>query len=93
MPLGRFPQVLGLNTLAMGDSIHPHLKVLQQHASALQPIQPLFCRQAVPKGDAMEMLAIGDHVCLQRVPLAELAKKPVRHNTVIFEKCASLGMV
>ena len=86
------PQVLSLCTMAMGDSIAvevgqaAHFRVLREHASALLPSETLLYRQAVPKGAVVEMLAIDDHICLQKLPLADMAKQPVLRDTNIFAK-------
>ena len=88
------PQVLSLCTMAMGDSIAvevgqaAHFRVLREHASALLPSETLLYRQAVPKGAVVEMLAIDDHICLQKIPLADMAKQPVLRDTNIFAKAS-----
>ncbi|CAE7765217.1 unnamed protein product [Symbiodinium sp. CCMP2592] len=76
------PQVLSLNTMAMGDSLAvevgqgAHYQVLRQHVGSLIPEETLLYRRAVPKTDTIELLAIDDHVSLQKLPLADMAKEP-----------------
>ena len=89
------PQVLALNTLAMGDNLAvevgqaAHFQVLRQHACALHPDQTLLYRHVVPQGDTVEMLSIDDHICLQKVPLVDIAQKPQRRDTIIFDKATT----
>ena len=89
------PQVLALNTLAMGDNLAvevgqaAHFQVLRQHACALHPDQTLLYRHVVPQGDSVEMLSIDDHICLQKVPLVDIAQKPQRRDTIIFDKATT----
>ncbi|CAE7837262.1 unnamed protein product, partial [Symbiodinium necroappetens] len=84
------PQVLALNTMAMGDSLSvevgqaAHYAILRQHCGALLPGEALVYRQPIPKGDTIELLAIDDHVCFQKVLHKNLVKAPALRDTVIF---------
>ena len=86
------PQALSLNTMAMGDSLAvevgqaAHYRVLREHASALLPSQTLLYRQAVPKTDFVELLAIDDHVGLQKLPLCKIPDNPVLQDTRVFAR-------
>ncbi|CAE7497831.1 unnamed protein product, partial [Symbiodinium microadriaticum] len=66
-----------------------HFQVLRQHACALHPDQTLLYRHVVPQGDTVEMLSIDDHICLQKVPLVDIAQKPQRRDTIIFDKATT----
>ena len=76
-------QMLCLNSLAMGDCLSVEVgraadfRLLREHASALLPAETLLYRQPSPKGSTCELLAIDDHVVLQKAPLSDLPKRPV----------------
>ena len=86
------PQIFSLNTMAMGDSLAvevgqaAHFGVLRQHVGALLPAETLVYRQAVPKGDCVELLAIDDHVCLHKLPLDQIKLQPKLRDSAIFSK-------
>ncbi|CAE7699934.1 unnamed protein product [Symbiodinium sp. CCMP2592] len=85
------PQVLSLNTMAMGDSLAvevgqaAHFQVLRQHVGSLLPSETLLYRCAVPKSDTIELLAIDDHVCLQKLPLDRISGAPFLRDSAILE--------
>ena len=84
------PQVLSLNTMAMGDSLAvevgqaAHFQVLRQHVGSLLPYETLLYRHPIPKTNTVELLSIDDHVSLQKVPLVDLPLEPPLLDTAIF---------
>ena len=85
------PQLLSLATMAMGDCLSvevgqsAHMQVLRQHAGAFVPSETLLYRQPVPNTSAVELLAIDDHIVLQKLPLKDIPKAPPLRNTQIFQ--------
>ncbi len=81
-----------LATLAMGDS-HAveiaqgsHFSLLQLRAGCMRDTETLQYRKPVPRGDFFELLAIDDHIGVQRVHTSELhLHKPAR-DTIVFEQ-------
>lgn len=41
-------------------------------------------RYPVPRGDTIEMLAVDDHICIQRLPISEFSKEPILRDSQIF---------
>ena len=68
--------------MAMGDSLSTevgqtaHDGVLRELAGALAPNQSLLYRHPVLRSATIEMLAIDDHIALQKVDRADLAREP-----------------
>ena len=85
------PQLLSLATVAMGDCLSvevgqsAHMQVLRQHAGAFVPSETLLYRQPVPNTSAVELLAIDDHIVLQKLPLKDIPKAPPLRDTQIFQ--------
>ena len=81
-----------LATLAMGDS-HAveiaqgsHYSLLQQEAGAMVSSETLEYRKPIPRGDFIEMLAIDDHIGLQKITTNDLPKKNPARDTFVFER-------
>ena len=85
------PQLLSLNTMAMGDCLSVEvgqaadLQVLRQHAGASVPSETLLYRHAVPNTPSVELLAIDDHVVLQKLLLQDIPRAPPLRDTQIFK--------
>ena len=85
-------QMISLNTMAMGDSLSvevgqaAHYGVLRELAGALAPSQTLLYRHLVPRSATIEMLAIDDHIALQKVDRADLAREPELRDSRIFAR-------
>jgi len=83
--------LFALNTLAMGDSLAveiaqaAHAEVLRQLCGAMISKEVLRYRHPVPRGDCVELLAIDDHVTLQKVLKTEYPLNPRKRDTLIFE--------
>ena len=79
-----------LSTLAMGDSLaveiaqQSHANVLCKLCGALLEHETLRYRAPCPRGDFIELLAIDDHVGVQRVPLKSLSNQPELRDTQVF---------
>ena len=88
------PQLLCLNTLAMGDSLAvevgqaAHYGVLRDPAGALLPKEVLLCRQPVPRTECVELLAIDDHICIQKVRTEDLPKRLPARDTQIMDNAS-----
>jgi len=71
-----------LRTLAMGDNLaveiaqQAHSNVLKLYCGALRPAETLKYRSPIPRSDFVELLAIDDHVGVQKVLVSELKKSP-----------------
>ena len=82
-----------LATLAMGDSLaveiaqQSHANVLRKLCGALLDHETLKYRAPCPRGDFIELLAIDDHVGVQRLPLQDIPKEPHLRDTKIFAAC------
>ena len=80
-----------LKTLAMGDSLaveiaqQSHGNVLRQLCGALLESETLRYRHPIPRADTIEMLAVDDHICVQKLPIDEFDHHPKKRDTFIFE--------
>lgn len=81
-----------LATLAMGDN-HAveiaqcsHHSLLQIEAGCMNDCETLEYRKPVPRSDFIEMLAIDDHIGLQKVDRVDIHKKLRGRDTEVFEK-------
>ena len=80
-----------LRTLAMGDSLAveiaqmAHTAVLKQLCAAMLPHQVLKYRSPIPRSDFVELLAIDDHVGIQRLPIQSHSKNPSLRDTEVFQ--------
>lgn len=78
----------------MGDNMaveiaqQAHSNVLRFLCGALKSNETLRYRVAVPRTDFVELLAIDDHVGIQRLPISQIREKPSLRDTKIFEKAA-----
>ena len=83
-----------LKTLAMGDNLavgvaqQSHGNVLRLLVGSLKPEETLRYRASIPRSDFIELLAIDDHVGLQKLPKADLPKNPYLRDSLVFEKAA-----
>lgn len=80
-----------LATLAMGDS-HAveiaqgsHFSLLQLRAGCMRDSETLQYRKPVPRGNFFELLAIDDHIGVQKVPTSELKLRKPGRDTVVFD--------
>ena len=81
-----------LATLAMGDS-HAveiaqgsHFSLLQLRAGCMRESETLQYRKPVPRGDFFELLAIDDHIGVQRVQTARLHLNEPSRDTLVFDQ-------
>ena len=83
--------LISLNTLAMGDNLAveiaqaAHAEVLRQYCGSMIPTEVLRYRFPVPRGDFIELLAIDDHVSLQRVNREAFKLRPELRDTQVFK--------
>ena len=79
-----------LSTLAMGDSLavevaqQSHGNVLRKMCGAMKSHEVLRYRAPCPRSDFVELLAIDDHVGLQRLPIEDYPKCPKLRDTEVF---------
>ena len=84
------PLLIALSTLAMGDSLAvevaqaAHAEILKQLCGAMIPSEVLRYRFPVPRGDFVELLAIDDHVTLQKLPRQQFNQHPELRDTQVF---------
>ena len=80
-----------LKTLAMGDSLaveiaqQAHANVLRHLCGAMLNHETLRYRFPVPRSDTIEMLAVDDHICIQRLKIEDFPTNPSLRDTEIFE--------
>ena len=83
--------LLCLSALAMGDSLavevaqQAHHNVLKQLAGSMVLHETLRYRFPIPRGDTVELLAIDDHVVLQKLPICQPKSNPPLRDTQIFD--------
>ena len=71
-----------LSTLAMGDNLaveiaqSAHANVLKCLVGSMRDAEVLKYRWPVPRSDFVELLAIDDHVGIQRLPISDFPLKP-----------------
>lgn len=81
---------VALQTLAMGDSLaveiaqQAHCNVLKQLCGAMIHKETLKYRSPVPRSDFIELLAIDDHVGIQRVKRGEFRMEPWLRDNEVF---------
>ena len=81
---------VALRTLAMGDSLavevaqQAHCNVLKQLCGSMIHQETLKYRSPVPRTDFIELLAIDDHVGIQRVAKAEFHLQPWLRDNDVF---------
>lgn len=79
-----------LATLAMGDSLaveigqQAHTNVLKTWCGSMLSSECLRYRFPIPRGDFVELLAIDDHVGLQKLPIKDFPKTPKLRDTEVF---------
>ena len=84
--------LLCLKTLAMGDNLavevaqSAHASVLRILCSAMRTHEVLKYRWPIPRSPFIELLAIDDHVGIQKLPRAQFASMPVLRDTEVFEQ-------
>ena len=80
-----------LKTLAMGDSLaveiaqQSHTNVLKKLCGAMLDSETLKYRHPVPRGDFVELLAIDDHIGLQKISKNMVSSTPSLRDTRIFK--------
>lgn len=80
-----------LRSLAMGDSLavevaqQSHHQVLHRLCGSMLRHESLRYRFPVPRSDFIELLAIDDHVGIQRVTWGELKAATPKRDTVVFK--------
>ena len=81
---------VALRTLAMGDSLaveiaqQAHSNILKQPCGAMIHEETLKYRSPVPRGDFIELLAIDDHVGIQRLKRSDLGCQPWLRDNDVF---------
>lgn len=89
--LGEGPFLVCLRSLAMGDSLaveiaqQSHTRVLQTLCGSMLKHESLRYRHPVPRGDFVELLAIDDHVGIQKVSWDELKNNVPKRDTEVFK--------
>lgn len=79
-----------LRALDMGDSLaveiaqQAHANVLRLHCNSLKPEETQRYRSPVPRPDFIELLAINDHVGVQRLKRDQLRNRPKLRDTEVF---------
>ncbi len=87
--------LIALKTLAMGDSLaveiaqQSHFNVLSRLCGAMLPAEVLQYRKPVPRSRFVELLAIDDHVGIQKLPKVDFSSNPVLRDTCVFRKAES----
>lgn len=82
--------LVALKSLAMGDSLavevgqQSHYNVLKKLCGAMRPGEVLKYREPCPRSNFVELLAIDDHVGIQKLPLAEVPSNPPLRDTEVF---------
>ena len=80
-----------LRTLAMGDSLaveigqSAHSNVIRQFCGGLLAAETLRYRYPVPRSDFIELLAIDDHVGIQKLPICDCDKNLFLRDSQIFK--------
>ena len=92
-----------LSTLAMGDSLaveigqQAHSNVLKVWCGSMVPAECLRYRCPIPRSDFVELLAIDDHVGLQKLAIKDFPYQPKLRDTEVFEEAkhayAKVGLV
>lgn len=95
--------LLCLSTLAMGDNLaveiaqQSHCNVLKFLCGSMKDDETLKYRCPVPRSRFIELLAIDDHVGLQKLTIEELPKEPSLRDTEVFQLATkaygSVGLV
>lgn len=86
--------LLTLNTLAMGDNLavevaqSAHSAVLRHLVGSMRKHEVLRRGQAVPRSDFVELLAIDDHVGIQRLPKVDFPSNPRLRDTIVFDQAS-----
>ena len=86
------PILICLKTLAMGDNLAvevaqaAHASVLRTLCGSMKHDEVLKYRWPVPRTDFIELLAIDDHVGIQRVPRCIFDSQPRLRDTEVFEE-------
>ncbi len=83
--------LVALKSLAMGDSLavevgqQSHYNVLRKMCGSMLPREVMKYREPCPRSDFVELLAIDDHVGIQKLRLSELPKNPPMRDTAVFK--------
>ena len=85
------PYYPALATLAMGDghaveiAQGSHHALLQLEAGSMLDSETLEYRKPIPRSTFVELLAIDDHIGVQKLPMAEIHRQPVLRDTHVFQ--------
>ena len=85
------PLLVCLKTLAMGDSLaveiaqQAHTNVLRKLCGSMLNHETLKYRCPVPRGSFVELLAIDDHIGLQKLPKDSVAVNPKLRDSRVFK--------
>lgn len=83
--------LIALRTLAMGDNMaveiaqQAHFNILRMLCGSMLSHESLRYRHPCPRSDFVELLAIDDHVGLQKVSVNELKSKTPKRDTIVFK--------
>lgn len=83
--------LIALKSLAMGDSLavevgqQSHYNVLKMLCGSMRPDEVLRYREPCPRSDFVELLAIDDHVGIQKLPIKDIPHNPPLRDTAVFE--------
>lgn len=84
------PCFIALSALAMGDSLaveiaqQAHHQVLAQLGGSMREHERVAYRKPFPRGDFFELLAIDDHVGIQKLPLTDFKKGKRARDDEVF---------
>ena len=87
---GKGDLLLCLSALAMGDSLaveiaqQAHHNVLKMLVGSMVDSEVVRYRHPIPRTDFIELLAIDDHVGIQKLPLSEKSLCPSKRDTHVF---------
>ena len=80
-----------LKTLAMGDGLaveiaqQSHCNVLRYLCGSMIKEECLRYRFSIPRGDFVELLAIDDHIGIQRLRISQIKETPYLRDSQVFE--------
>ena len=89
--LGQGPFAICLKTLAMGDNLaveiaqSAHTNVLRQLAGSMLEHETLRYRYPCPRTDFVELLAIDDHIGIQKLDVRDFPQNPVLRDSEVFK--------
>lgn len=97
------PLLVCLSTLAMGDNLaveiaqSAHKAVLSELCGSMIQSETLRYRCPIPRSDFIELLAIDDHVGIQKLPRSDLKSSPWLRDSTVFKNAeraySSVGLI